>query len=127
MIYADAAFYADKFLRGRTPIIPLSEFDGWAQDASQQIDMLTFGRLYDTEEIPDEVAMATCEIAQVLFTQSQANSLTAVQSVSVPESISKTYRDQRNNPATQQQAISGAAFKWLHDVTVDFTPVLFRG
>ena len=65
MIYADSAFYEEKYLLGRKPVISTG-FLFYARQASQTIDQYTFGRLKDTEEagIPESVRMCCCELAE---------------------------------------------------------------
>lgn len=68
MIYADEAFYKEKYLLGRKPVISTG-FLFYARRASQTIAQYTFGRLKDIEEadIPEEVKMCCCELAEAEF------------------------------------------------------------
>ena len=68
MIYADSAFYEEKYLLGRKPVISTG-FLFYARQASQIIDQYTFERLKNVEEsdIPGEVKMCCCELAEAVF------------------------------------------------------------
>lgn len=66
MIYADEAFYIENYLLGRKPVIATG-FSFYARQASQVIDQYTFGRLDDTADIPEEVRMCCCELAEAGF------------------------------------------------------------
>ena len=61
--YTDETYYINDYLKGRKPVIT-SGFLFYAQSASQVIDRYTFSRLKDVVEIPDEVQMCCCELAE---------------------------------------------------------------
>lgn len=69
MIYATQGNYTS-FLNGREAVIPLSDFNYWADRASSQIDYVTFDRLSDPiilDEFKETVAQLTCELAELYF------------------------------------------------------------
>lgn len=66
MIYADEEFYNGKYLLGRKPVISAG-FDFYARSASQIIDQYTFDRLKELPEIPEEVRMCCCDLAEAEF------------------------------------------------------------
>lgn len=66
MIYADETFYEEGYLLGRKPVI-CSGFSYYARQASQLIDLYTFGRVPKLAEIPDCVRMCCCELAEAGF------------------------------------------------------------
>lgn len=66
MVYADESFYVGSYLLGRKPAISAG-FPFYAQQASQLIDCHTFGRLKGIKEIPEEVRMCCCELAEAFF------------------------------------------------------------
>lgn len=68
MIYADEEFYNGKYLLGRKPVISTG-FDFYARSASQIIDQYTFGRLIELPEIPEEVRMCCCEVAEAEYSR----------------------------------------------------------
>lgn len=71
MIYADEDFYKDKYLLGRKPVISTG-FPFYARQASQVIDRYTFGRLAVQAEVPEEVQMCCCELAEAAYRHEKA-------------------------------------------------------
>lgn len=67
MQYTDIEFYADKYLQGRSEVIPSSEFSYWAMQASSEIREKTFGNVDQMDSIPEEVQMCCCEVAEKLY------------------------------------------------------------
>jgi len=65
MIFADADFYKNEYLLGRTEIIPLEEFSFWARDASNKINWKNV-KLAD-EQIIEPLRICTCAVAEELF------------------------------------------------------------
>ena len=66
MIYADEDFYKEKYLLGRKPVISTG-FPFYARQASQVIDRYTFDRLVAQMEVPEEVRMCCCELAEAAY------------------------------------------------------------
>lgn len=62
--------YNTKYLLGREPLVPETEFEYWARQASGYLDFRTSDRLKD-EDVLDEhyekVILATCELAEYLW------------------------------------------------------------
>lgn len=71
MIYADEEFYKSKYLLGRKPVISTG-FPFYARQASQVIDRYTLDRLADLAEVPEEVQMCCCELAEATFRHEKA-------------------------------------------------------
>lgn len=68
MAYADEEFYKNQYLLGRKPVISTG-FLFYAREASYHIDRYTFGRLATMTDIPEEVQMCCCELAEALYQQ----------------------------------------------------------
>ncbi len=66
-IYTDTEFYKNQYLLGRAQKIQDADFPYWAMLASGEIRQLTFNRVEDLGEIPDEVRMCCCELAEKLY------------------------------------------------------------
>lgn len=66
-IYTDTDFYKNQYLLGRAQKIQDADFPYWAMLASGEIRQLTFNRVEDLGEIPDEVRMCCCELAEKLY------------------------------------------------------------
>lgn len=119
MIYADVDFYQNKYLLGRTEVIPLAEFEFWARKASAYIDTSTFGRI--ELAIPDEVRFAACELAEAYWTDAQASSLDAKRSESVG-AYSVSYADQTKKQDELNANLRAILVRWLAN-----TGLLYRG
>lgn len=65
--YADITFYKEVFLNGKEPKIPDKEFPYWSMMATGTIREHTFPRTDTMEELPDDVKMCCCEIAEKLY------------------------------------------------------------
>ena len=65
-IYADNSFYTDEYLQGTNPTISAG-FNYYARSASRIIDLYTFGRLEGVENIPKDVKLCCCELAELIF------------------------------------------------------------
>ena len=65
-IYADNSFYTDEYLQGTNPTISAG-FNYYARSASRIIDLYTFGRLEGVEDIPKDVKLCCCELAEAVF------------------------------------------------------------
>lgn len=66
MIYADEDFYKEKYLLGRKPVISTG-FPFYARQAGKVIDCYTLDRLTDLAEVPEEVQMCCCELAEAAY------------------------------------------------------------
>lgn len=62
--YADIDFYKNTF---HGEIIPEKSFPGMILKASIFVKFLTFSRVDDMTEIPEEVSLATCAVADVMY------------------------------------------------------------
>lgn len=65
-IYADNSFYTDEYLQGTNPTISAG-FNYYARSASRIIDLYTFGRLEGVDDIPKDVKLCCCELAELIF------------------------------------------------------------
>lgn len=62
-VYVDEAFYKDKYLLGRKPVISTG-FSFYARSASKIMKSLTFGRIDKLSELTEDIQMCCCEIAE---------------------------------------------------------------
>lgn len=62
--YADRGFYENTF---HGEIIPEKAFPGMILKASIFVKFLTFSRVDEMEEIPEEVQLAACAVADVMY------------------------------------------------------------
>lgn len=61
--YTDEMYYANNYLKGRKPVITTG-FPFYVRSASQIVNRYTFNRLKDITEVPEEVQMCCCELAE---------------------------------------------------------------
>ena len=57
--YADSDFYTNEYLQGKNPTISAG-FNYYARSASKLIDLYTFGRLEEVEDISKDVKFCCC-------------------------------------------------------------------
>ena len=67
--YADRKFYENSF---HGEIIPENAFPGVILKASIFVKFLTFSRVDELPEIPEEVKLATCAVAEMMYQDMQA-------------------------------------------------------
>ena len=70
--YADIDFYKAEYLLGRAPGITEEEFPHWAMLASGLIRNHTFGRIDGLSNVPEEVRMCCCEVAEKMYSAEAA-------------------------------------------------------
>ncbi len=73
-IYADKNFYLDQYLSGKEPTIPIDEIEYWLAQASRKINRRAFGKTDTLQEVPDEVKMCCCAVAEKLYQFESAKS-----------------------------------------------------
>lgn len=73
-IYADKNFYLDQYLSGKEPTIPIDEIKYWLAQASRKINRRAFGKTDALQEVPDEVKMCCCAVAEKLYQFESAKS-----------------------------------------------------
>lgn len=65
--YADWEFYKTEYRAETDPAISVSDFSYYAMLATTKIRFRTNGNIKESEEIPEEVRMCCCEIAERLY------------------------------------------------------------
>lgn len=119
MAYADYTYYTDTYLG---TAIAAADFPRLAQDASAEIDRMTFGRAAPIVEanadadMIEAIQMATCAVAEALQQNAQggADSVTSER----VGSYAVTYA----RPTSHQRTLLDAAARWLAN-----TGLLYRG
>lgn len=112
--YADIEFYKDSYLLGRAPKIPDAEFPYWVMCASGEIRQRTFGRVDAMEDIPEEVRMCCCEIAEKLYLMESAKDENGMvlQSFS-NDGESGTFKTDDMSEAGIRRGVSRCIRRWL--------------
>lgn len=64
--YADKEYYANTYRCGAEKI-PGSQFAYYAMLSTKELRARTFGNIDEKKELPDEVRMCCCEVAEKLF------------------------------------------------------------
>ncbi|MDD7390053.1 MAG: hypothetical protein PUG60_10490 [Lachnospiraceae bacterium] len=67
MVYADADFYWNKYLAAGSMKIPDDAVSGYLRKGSVILDQYTFGRVAELLEIPEEVRLCVCELAELQY------------------------------------------------------------
>ena len=113
-LYADYEFYAESYLLGRVPKIPDAEFSYWAMRASGEIRNRTFGHVDILEEVPEEVQMCCCEVAEKLYMADSArgNNGMILQSFG-NDGETGTYKVDELSESSVRKNISRSVRKWL--------------
>lgn len=71
-MYIEYQYYEEKYLLGKEPVIPGTEFAFWEKQARMIIDERTFDRIKKDEKLlSDKVRDCTCAIAEVLYRSEQ--------------------------------------------------------
>lgn len=123
MIYVTEEFYLTKYLLGRNPAIDTG-FHFYARQASRVVDRYTFGRLgsVSESEIPEEVQMCCCELAETLYQQQRQKTASGGKISEKIGTYSVTFsnaQEAANAAASEQRSI---IMKWLSN-----TGLCYRG
>lgn len=120
IIFADFSFYTAKYLSGREAVINTA-FSHFARLATQEIKRYTCDNVNESD-VPEEVSMCCCELAEMIFRQEQFNNQTeGVTSESV-QGWSKSYESTDNRKQAFDTAVRECVYKWLSG-----TGLLYRG
>lgn len=147
MMYADLEFYKNEFLQGKANVIPFTEFNHWITRATRYVNKHTYGRVklvqftrtvkknvinteleIETEETVElselkEVAMATCAIAELYYSNEQLI-LKSKKSESVGN-YSVSYSEDNNEKFNIN--LRTTLSDWLSSVEFDGVSILNRG
>lgn len=121
MTYADEIFYNEKYLLGRKPVVTTG-FPFYARQASQVIDQYTFGRLSGVEDIPEEVQMCCCELAEAEFEREQQQKASRGKTSERIGTYSVTFGSAKEMDSVAASKQHGIIMKWLGN-----TGLCYRG
>lgn len=112
--YTDKAFYSEKYLQGRSEVIPSSEFPYWSMQASAEIRERTFGTVDQLETVPDDVQICCCEVAEKLYLYDAAkdNNGMILQSYG-NDGDTGTYKTDDYSQEKVAAAVDGIIQRWL--------------
>lgn len=121
-VYADEAFYTEKYLLGRKPVISAG-FDYYARSASRIMNNLTFGRIDKLAEMTDDIRMCCCEIAEHCFTNEKERKSAGGKTSEKIGTYSVTFSDKAQSQEEISLHDAGRIInKWLSE-----TGLLYRG
>lgn len=67
MVYTDINFYLNEYMAGGDMKIPDEEIARYLRKASVLLDQYTFGRIAELPEIPEEIEICVCELAELQY------------------------------------------------------------
>lgn len=112
--YADVPFYIGRYSRTGAPKIPDAEFDFYAMQASGEIRYKTFERIDELTEIPEEVSMCCCEVAEKLYALEVAKGENGMILQNYGnDGETGTYRTSDLSESAVQRSIARIIRKWL--------------
>jgi hypothetical protein len=114
--YADFAYYTDTY---KGAVLDTASFDLYARKATQIIKQYTFNRVNDNN-IPDDVKMCCCELAEEINKHDKANTGN-IASEKVGE-YSVTYVDKEKAEELNSGKCTDIIYNWLA-----MTGLLYRG
>ncbi len=118
-IYADENFYKKEYLQGKAAAITAA-FPYYFREASQVIKKYVLDNI-DDENLPEEVRMCCCEIAELAYKRDQSEQSDGVSSESV-QGWSKSYESTESRRNAFDKAVRECIYKWLSG-----TGLLYRG
>lgn len=114
-IYADSEFYLKEYLSGRPAELPSNGSEYWLRKAQKKLESFTFDNIDESADIPYEVKMCICEIAELLYEDDKKAKMhggTASESV---EGWSKHYESSQQAEEHLQSKIRSCVKMWLSD------------
>ena len=112
--YTDEMYYINDYLKGRKPVIT-TDFPFYARSASQAIDRYTFNRLKDVAEIPDEVQMCCCELAESEYRMEKRQKESGGKASEKIGTYSVSFGSAQEFAAAISREQRGIVMKWLAD------------
>lgn len=122
-VYADEAYYEIRYLGGRKPVIRAG-FVYYARQSSRTIDQYTSGRLKNKaeDEIPDEVRMCCCELAEAEYRRIRQQNDSGGKSSEKIGTYSVSYGTAQEMASAASMERKNIVYKWLED-----TGLCYRG
>lgn len=110
--YTSYGFYKDQFTG--LAEIPDKKFPYWAMQATALIRRSTFGRVDGMEEIPEDVQMCCCEVAEKLYTAESAKDENGLILQSYGnDGETGTYKTDELSESAVGRSVSRIIRKWL--------------
>lgn len=103
-------FYTETYLSGKEAVLSAASFAYWERKASNEVRNMTFGNIDESREIPKDVQMCVCEVAELLYTQDKKAKESGVASEKVGD-YSVTYRVQSEGEKVAE--VKNTVVQWL--------------
>lgn len=112
-VFADGNFYEGEYLRGKQAVIDAACFDYYILNSTMKIKQYTFDNIDESADVPEEVKMCCCEVAELMYAEDRRQSETnGVLSESVGN-WSKSYESGEKTEQMLERKIKAAVCKWL--------------
>lgn len=122
ILYADAEFYTNTYLEGRNSVIEPNCINSFLRKAQMLVKTFTLDNVDEDSEIPYELKMCICEIAEIMYREAQREiTVGGVSSESV-EGWSKHYESSEQHKAAVNSKVKECLYTWLGN-----TGLLYRG
>jgi len=112
-MWVDFEWYEEHYLLGRQPKVPPADFSYWERQARYTINR----KKVDIVTAPDCLKECTCEVAEYLYDQSEANKPGAIKSFS-NDGYSETYVDRIKTAKEQFTDIREIIVRHLSDTAL---------
>ena len=113
MVYAAEQDYQE-YLMGRKPVIRTG-FDFYARQASQVIDVYTFGRVKNLLEVPEPVRLCCCELAEAIYQREKRSREAAGKTSEKVGTYSVSFSSDSEARQAADREQRGIVMKWLAD------------
>ncbi len=118
--YVDNMYYTDTYLAGKEAVVDAASFNFYARQATQIIRQHTFNRV-SKGNIPEEVKMCCCELAELAYKAEKDKAKAKVSSEKVG-SFSVEYKTPEQIDQGYNAGVNAALGNWL-----GMTGLLYRG
>lgn len=112
-LYADSNFYTKEYLEGRDSVIELSCITSYLRKAQMFVKTFTFDNIDENSEIPYEVKMCICEIADIMYNEAQRETAVGGAVSESVEGWSKTYENSEEHKAAVNTKLKDCLVLWL--------------
>lgn len=114
-LYADADFYSGEYLEGRIAVLDPNCINAYLRKAQMKLKNHTFDNIDESTEIPYEVKMCICEIAEILFLEDKRASETGGVTSESVSGWSRHYESSEQSEKSVESKIRNAVYTWLSD------------
>lgn len=112
-LFADGNFYMNDYLKGKQAVIDAACFDYYIMQSTMKIKEYTFDNIDESEDIPKEVKMCCCELAEIMSEEDKRQAETGgVLSESVG-GWSKSYENSEIAAKQFESKLKASVYKWL--------------